>query len=99
MKNYEVFDSCNISLLQAEPRAALNLASMGSSRLLKLHKNDVVLYAAKVFLKSFSDQMLPCLLQFGWFQDISFSSFLTVHPILADQPIHSFLVGCLNPYL
>lgn len=33
---------------QAEPRAALNLASMGSSRLLKLHKDDVILYSAKV---------------------------------------------------
>uniref|UniRef100_A0A7I4C488 Metallo-beta-lactamase domain-containing protein n=1 Tax=Physcomitrium patens TaxID=3218 RepID=A0A7I4C488_PHYPA len=33
---------------QAEPRAALNLASMGSSRLLKLHKDDVILYSAKM---------------------------------------------------
>jgi len=37
---------------QAEPRAALNLASMGSSRLLKLHKDDVILYSAKVRLFS-----------------------------------------------
>lgn len=33
---------------QAEPRAALNLASLGSSRSLKLNKDDVVLYSAKV---------------------------------------------------
>jgi mRNA degradation ribonuclease J1/J2 len=33
---------------QAEPRAALNLASLGTSRLLKLQKEDVVLYSAKV---------------------------------------------------
>eukprot|EP00250_Pteridium_aquilinum_P012858 c20989_g1_i1 orf=816-3770(-) len=33
---------------QAEPRAALNLASLGSSRSLKLNKDDLVLYSAKV---------------------------------------------------
>ncbi|KAJ0972361.1 hypothetical protein J5N97_020320 [Dioscorea zingiberensis] len=33
---------------QAEPRAALNLASFGSSHSLKLHKDDVILYSAKV---------------------------------------------------
>ncbi|URE37759.1 RNA-metabolising metallo-beta-lactamase [Musa troglodytarum] len=33
---------------QAEPRAALNLASFGSSHSLKLGKDDVVLYSAKV---------------------------------------------------
>ncbi|CAK9236232.1 unnamed protein product [Sphagnum tenellum] len=33
---------------QAEPRAALNLASLGTSRLLKLQKEDVVLYSAKM---------------------------------------------------
>ncbi|RDY14092.1 rnj, partial [Mucuna pruriens] len=33
---------------QAEPRAALNLASYGSSHALKLTKEDVVLYSAKV---------------------------------------------------
>ena len=37
---------------QAEPRAALNLASMGSSRLLKLHKDDVILYSAKVIFQT-----------------------------------------------
>ncbi|KAH7444747.1 hypothetical protein KP509_02G090000 [Ceratopteris richardii] len=33
---------------QAEPRAALNLASFGNSRSLKLNKEDLVLYSAKV---------------------------------------------------
>ncbi|XP_021847609.1 ribonuclease J isoform X2 [Spinacia oleracea] len=33
---------------QAEPRAALNLASFGSSHSLKLNKEDVILYSAKV---------------------------------------------------
>ncbi|GFZ11943.1 RNA-metabolising metallo-beta-lactamase family protein [Actinidia rufa] len=33
---------------QAEPRAALNLASHGSSHLLKLSKEDIILYSAKV---------------------------------------------------
>ncbi|XP_011024044.1 PREDICTED: uncharacterized protein LOC105125338 [Populus euphratica] len=33
---------------QAEPRAALNLASYGSSHALKLKKEDVILYSAKV---------------------------------------------------
>ncbi|KAI8529198.1 hypothetical protein RHMOL_Rhmol12G0205800 [Rhododendron molle] len=33
---------------QAEPRAALNLASYGSSHSLKLSKEDIVLYSAKV---------------------------------------------------
>ncbi|KAF4377869.1 hypothetical protein CsatB_018253 [Cannabis sativa] len=33
---------------QAEPRAALNLASFGSSHFLKLNKEDLVLYSAKV---------------------------------------------------
>ncbi|CAA7405149.1 unnamed protein product [Spirodela intermedia] len=33
---------------QAEPRAALNLASFGSSHSLKLGKDDVILYSAKV---------------------------------------------------
>ncbi|XP_058070813.1 ribonuclease J-like isoform X2 [Magnolia sinica] len=33
---------------QAEPRAALNLASFGSSHSLKLDKDDVILYSAKV---------------------------------------------------
>ncbi|KAK6795016.1 hypothetical protein RDI58_008469 [Solanum bulbocastanum] len=33
---------------QAEPRAALNLASYGSSHSLKLNKEDLVLYSAKV---------------------------------------------------
>ncbi|XP_016475717.2 ribonuclease J isoform X1 [Nicotiana tabacum] len=33
---------------QAEPRAALNLASYGSSHSLKLNKEDIVLYSAKV---------------------------------------------------
>ncbi|KAM7471508.1 hypothetical protein LguiA_009691 [Lonicera macranthoides] len=33
---------------QAEPRAALNLASYGSSHTLKLSKDDVILYSAKV---------------------------------------------------
>jgi hypothetical protein len=35
-------------LCQAEPRAALNLASYGSSHALKLNKEDVILYSAKV---------------------------------------------------
>ncbi|KAG9155963.1 hypothetical protein Leryth_012040 [Lithospermum erythrorhizon] len=33
---------------QAEPRAALNLASFGSSHSLKLNKEDLILYSAKV---------------------------------------------------
>eukprot|EP01018_Ginkgo_biloba_P008450 Gb_29169 [translate_table: standard] len=33
---------------QAEPRAALNLASFGSSRSLQLKKDDLILYSAKV---------------------------------------------------
>jgi mRNA degradation ribonuclease J1/J2 len=33
---------------QAEPRAALNLASFGGSHALKLSKEDVLLYSAKV---------------------------------------------------
>ncbi|KAJ7553257.1 hypothetical protein O6H91_06G089900 [Diphasiastrum complanatum] len=33
---------------QAEPRAALNLASFGSSRALKLTKDDIILYSAKM---------------------------------------------------
>lgn len=33
---------------QAEPRAALNLASFGSSHSLKLSKEDIILYSAKV---------------------------------------------------
>ncbi|CAM6097811.1 unnamed protein product [Calypogeia fissa] len=33
---------------QAEPRAALNLASFGTSRALKLNKDDLVLYSAKM---------------------------------------------------
>lgn len=33
---------------QAEPRAALNLASYGGSHSLKLTKDDVILYSAKV---------------------------------------------------
>lgn len=35
-------------LCQAEPRAALNLASYGSSHSLKLSKEDIILYSAKV---------------------------------------------------
>lgn len=37
-----------VLLCQAEPRAALNLASYGSSHAFKLTKEDVVLYSAKV---------------------------------------------------
>jgi hypothetical protein len=37
-----------ILLCQAEPRAALNLASYGGSHSLKLSKEDVILYSAKV---------------------------------------------------
>lgn len=33
---------------QAEPRAALNLASYGSSHAFKLTKEDIILYSAKV---------------------------------------------------
>lgn len=36
------------AMCQAEPRAALNLASYGSSHSLKLTKNDIILYSAKV---------------------------------------------------
>lgn len=39
-----------IQLCQGEPRAALNLASYGGSHALKLSKEDVLLYSAKVFL-------------------------------------------------
>lgn len=35
-------------ICQAEPRAALNLASYGGSHSLKLSKEDVILYSAKV---------------------------------------------------
>ena len=35
-------------ICQAEPRAALNLASFGGSHSLKLSKEDVILYSAKV---------------------------------------------------
>lgn len=35
-------------LCQAEPRAALNLASYGGSHSLKLTNEDVILYSAKV---------------------------------------------------
>lgn len=35
-------------LCQAEPRAALNLASFGSSHSVKLTKEDIILYSAKV---------------------------------------------------
>lgn len=35
-------------MYQAEPRAALNLASYGSSHSLKLNKEDLILYSAKV---------------------------------------------------
>ncbi|XP_019175499.1 PREDICTED: uncharacterized protein LOC109170789 isoform X2 [Ipomoea nil] len=38
----------NLLLCQAEPRAALNLASYGSSHSLKLSKDDLILYSAKV---------------------------------------------------
>lgn len=38
-----------VLLCQAEPRAALNLASYGSSHAFKLAKEDVVLYSAKVW--------------------------------------------------
>jgi hypothetical protein len=37
-----------IKLYQGEPRAALNLASYGGSHALKLSKEDVLLYSAKV---------------------------------------------------
>jgi hypothetical protein len=40
----------SIQLCQGEPRAALNLASYGRSHALKLSKEDVLLYSAKVFL-------------------------------------------------
>ena len=40
---------CTI-LCQAEPRAALNLASYGSSHSFKLNKEDVILYSAKVMI-------------------------------------------------
>jgi hypothetical protein len=40
----------SIQLCQGEPRAALNLASYGGSHALKLSKEDVLLYSAKVFL-------------------------------------------------
>jgi hypothetical protein len=39
-----------IKLCQGEPRAALNLASYGGSHALKLSKEDVLLYSAKVVL-------------------------------------------------
>jgi beta-CASP RNase J family ribonuclease len=35
---------------QAEPRAALNLASYGSSHAFKLTKEDIILYSAKVYI-------------------------------------------------
>ena len=38
------------AVCQAEPRAALNLASYGSSHALKLNKEDIVLYSAKVII-------------------------------------------------
>lgn len=37
-----------VVLCQAEPRAALNLSSYGSSHSLKLSKDDILLYSAKV---------------------------------------------------
>ena len=37
-----------VLLCQAEPRAALNLASYGSSHSFKLTKEDIILYSAKV---------------------------------------------------
>lgn len=40
-------------LCQAEPRAALNLASYGSSHSLKLSKEDMILYSAKVIKQDF----------------------------------------------
>lgn len=43
-----------IRLCQAEPRAALNLASYGSSHSLKLSKDDVILYSAKVFSSQYT---------------------------------------------
>jgi len=39
-----------VELYQGEPRAALNLASYGGSHALKLSKEDVLLYSAKVLL-------------------------------------------------
>lgn len=39
---------------QAEPRAALNLASFGSSHSFKLGKDDVILYSAKVTISAIS---------------------------------------------
>ena len=39
-----------IQICQGEPRAALNLASYGGSHALKLSKEDVLLYSAKVLL-------------------------------------------------
>lgn len=41
------------AMYQAEPRAALNLASYGSSHSLKLNKEDLILYSAKVMKVKF----------------------------------------------
>ena len=46
-----------LMLCQAEPRAALNLASFGSSHSLKLNKKDVILYSAKVISLIFMLQL------------------------------------------
>lgn len=42
------------AMCQAEPRAALNLASHGSSHALKLNKDDIILYSAKVIKSTFA---------------------------------------------
>lgn len=48
MNKYIIVAYLRCKTCQAEPRAALNLASYGSSHSLKLTKEDVILYSAKV---------------------------------------------------
>lgn len=72
------------SLCQAEPRAALNLASFGSSHSLKLGKDDVVLYSAKVII-NFLDTTMPFV-----------SIFLVIVFLHLETPILYFIVLFLS---
>ena len=65
LKSFILLKLCGLTLVllyQAEPRAALNLASHGSSHLFKLSKEDIILYSAKVMKMKVLPTVGLCLL-------------------------------------
>ena len=70
-------------LCQAEPRAALNLASYGSSHSLKLSKEDIILYSAKVKPKA------VCMKNFLYYLFLAKYFLLVILEIIVFEWLHT----------